>query len=136
MLKFLRNHLFVFVGWIFVGLGVIGAVLPIVPTVPFLLLAAYLFSKGSPKLYAWLVSIPKFGPEIKNWNEFGVISKRSKLLSVSALVMVIIYFWILLKTFTGFKVVATLTIISVAAFILNRPSENQGLRSEEDDPKA
>jgi uncharacterized membrane protein YbaN (DUF454 family) len=47
-------------GWIALGLGALGSFLPILPTTPFILLAAYLFSKRSDKLYNCLIKIPKF----------------------------------------------------------------------------
>lgn len=86
-----KAHLlpFLLLGWIFVVMAFIGVFLPIWPTTPFALLAAYFFSKGSPRLYAWLISIPKLGSAVEDWNEFGVISTKAKILASVALIFVI-----------------------------------------------
>ena len=64
-----------------VGLGVIGAVLPVLPTVPFLLLAAWAASRGWPELETRLLAHPTYGPYITNWREQGAIPRRAKWLA-------------------------------------------------------
>jgi len=76
-----KSLLFV-LGWICVLLGAIGAILPIVPTVPFLLLAAYCFSKSSPRVHSWLTSLPYFGDAIIDWEKNRVIRPKAKFASV------------------------------------------------------
>ncbi len=61
-----------------VGLGFAGLFLPLVPTTPFLLLAAFCFSRGSPALHRWLIEHPTMGPIIRDWNEHRVIRPRVK----------------------------------------------------------
>ncbi len=70
-------------GWISVGLGVIGVFLPVMPTAPFMILAAFCFSKGSEKLYGWITSHKAWGKGIRNWNEHRVIPTRAKILALS-----------------------------------------------------
>ena len=70
--------------WLLLGgvslvLGAIGAVLPLMPTVPFVLLAAFCFARGHPPFEAWLLSHPTLGPPITAWRERGAISRRGKL---------------------------------------------------------
>ena len=74
-------------GWICVALGAVGAVLPLMPTVPFLLGAAYCFERGSPRLHAWLMSHPRFGPPLVDWNHHGVIRWPAKLLACGGLLV-------------------------------------------------
>lgn len=59
-------------------LGVIGALLPVLPTVPFLLLAAWAASRGWPELEARLLAHPKYGPHILHWREQGAVPRRAK----------------------------------------------------------
>ncbi len=62
-------------------LGVAGLVLPLLPGVPFLLLAAFCFSRGSPRWEAWLVAHPKLGPVVLDWRRHRVIPRRAKILA-------------------------------------------------------
>jgi uncharacterized membrane protein YbaN (DUF454 family) len=78
-------------GWFFVGLGFIGAVLPIIPTVPFLLVAVFCFEKGSPRLHAWIMNHPRFGGPLSDWQKHRVIGWRSKLVSVGGLAVSLTY---------------------------------------------
>lgn len=64
-----------------VALGVIGAFLPILPTVPFLLVAAFGFARSSPRFHDWLLSHPIYGPPIRDWREAGAIGRRAKWLA-------------------------------------------------------
>ena len=59
-------------------LGGIGLFVPLLPTVPFVILAAFCFTRSSPRLEAWLVSHPTFGPHIQAWRTRGAISRRGK----------------------------------------------------------
>ncbi|WP_068116137.1 YbaN family protein [Tropicimonas marinistellae] len=63
------------------GLGTLGAVLPLLPTVPFVLLAAYCFSRSSDRMHDWLLDHNIFGPMIHNWRESGAIGLRAKRLA-------------------------------------------------------
>ena len=70
--------LYLAAGYLCLALGAIGALLPVVPTVPFVILAPYCFAHSSPKLEAWLLSNPAFGPHIIAWRDHGAISRRGK----------------------------------------------------------
>ena len=73
-------------------LGLVGVVLPGLPTVPFLLLAAWAGGRGWPALEQWLLQHPRFGPTLRQWREKGSVPRRAKwaasiMMSVSAVVM-------------------------------------------------
>lgn len=67
-------------------LGTVGAFLPLLPTVPFLILAAFCFSKSNPAWERRLLDHPRFGPHIAAWRERGAISRRGKILASVTLV--------------------------------------------------
>ncbi len=60
------------------ALGIIGAFLPIMPTVPFILLAAWAAARSSPRLSNWLESHPRMGPHIRDWRRGGVGRRSAK----------------------------------------------------------
>ena len=81
------KYLWISLGWLFVGLGVIGIALPLLPTTPFLLLAALCFSRGSEKIHQWLLNHPTFGPPILDWQNKRAISRRSKVVASVAMLL-------------------------------------------------
>lgn len=108
------------VGLVSLGLGIIGTVLPLLPTTPFLLLAAFAFARSSPKLANWLDSHPQFGPLIANWREHGAISRPAK---IAAVVVILLTSAISITlTFDGWIIAVQLAVLGiVAVFILSRP---------------
>ncbi|MBT8427341.1 MAG: YbaN family protein [Erythrobacter sp.] len=72
-------------GYIAVALGAIGAFLPIMPTVPFLLLAVYFFARSSPELEQKILDHPHWGPQVLDWRERRAISRRSKTMAIGAM---------------------------------------------------
>ncbi len=65
------------------GLGIIGIVVPGLPTVPFVLLSAFAAARGSQRLHAWLIGHRRFGPMIVDWQTQGAVSRKSKWLAIS-----------------------------------------------------
>ena len=78
MKQFLQNHLLIILGWFFLALGAIGAVLPILPTTPFLIVALALFSKSSPRFHQMLLDNRWFGPTLRQWEETRTLSRHTK----------------------------------------------------------
>ena len=60
------------------ALAALGVVLPVLPTTPFLLVAAYAAAKGSPKLHAWILRHRAFGPVVRDWQASGAVAPRTK----------------------------------------------------------
>lgn len=74
--------LLVVLGFLFVALGVAGAVLPVLPATPFFLLAAACFARASARFYNWLLNNPTFGPTIREWRRYRSIRFRTKVWAI------------------------------------------------------
>lgn len=70
-------------GVVSLGLGIVGIFLPLLPTTPLLLLAAWCFVRSSSRLYAWLINHPRLGEYIRNFREYRAIPLRVKIVSVT-----------------------------------------------------
>ncbi|ROL88403.1 YbaN family protein [Pseudomonas protegens] len=70
------------IGWLSVALGVLGIFLPVLPTTPFLLLAAACFARSSPRFYQWLVQHPRLGPWIRDYLDGNGISLKGKVYAI------------------------------------------------------
>lgn len=79
------RHIWTVFGLVALGLGLAGVVLPLLPTTPFMLLAAACFAKSSPRLHDWLIGHRVFGPAIRDWRDHGAISARSKRMALGAM---------------------------------------------------
>jgi len=112
---------YVGVGWVFTGLGIIGAFVPVMPTTPFLLVALWAFSKSSPRLQKWLLEHPRYGPTLRDWHEYGAIRSSIKVVSISAMAAsVVMVYWM---TDNIFAITLHATVVTLTAlFILSRPS--------------
>lgn len=102
-------------------LGVVGVILPLLPTTPFIILAAFCFSKSVPSWQAWLERNKLFGPIITGWNAHGAIAPKYKAIALSMMLAVL-----LLSVFKGLSatiiVIQAVCITGAACFILTRPS--------------
>jgi len=97
-----KMSLYKLLGFIFLGLGVIGVFLPLLPTTPFLLVAAACFAKSSDKWYQWLISNKIFGPIIIDWQDRKCISLSTKIIAISLVVL-----------FGGYSIIFLLTDIKL-----------------------
>lgn len=85
------KYILVFMGTLSLVLGIVGIVLPVLPTTPFLLLAAALYLRGSKRLYDRLLSHPYLGEYIRNFRECKAIPLRVKVLSVGMVWLTLLY---------------------------------------------
>lgn len=106
-------------GFLSVGLGVVGAFLPVLPTVPFLLLASWCFWKSSPRYHAWLLNHKRFGPIIRDFQHDKAISECIKIravlllwISISATVIFAMNKWWLRGLLLAIAVGVTIHILS------------------------
>jgi uncharacterized membrane protein YbaN (DUF454 family) len=79
--------LYVGLGCLFVGLGVLGAFLPVLPTTPFLLVALWAFSLSSKRLETWLLAHPRFGPRLVAWRAHRVVPWPVKLTAWGSMIV-------------------------------------------------
>lgn len=114
--------LYIALGWASLGLGFLGVFLPILPTTPFVLLAAFFFSRGSKRLHTWLLESRTFGPIIRDWERHGVIRPRAKALSLTMMALLFGYTLIFVDVSVWVKAVVSAIGLSTAGFILSRPS--------------
>jgi uncharacterized membrane protein YbaN (DUF454 family) len=89
MKKTIQKNLFISLGWLFVILAVIGVLIPILPTTPFLILALALFAKSSPKFHQMLLDHPWFGSLLRQWEKNRTVSRRIK---IRASVLIVLSF--------------------------------------------
>ncbi|SIQ46595.1 MULTISPECIES: YbaN family protein [unclassified Bosea (in: a-proteobacteria)] len=107
-------------GWAFTGLGVIGLVLPLMPGTVFLILAAFCFSRSSPRFEAWLIGHPRLGPHVRRWRERGTISRRVKIIACSS--MAASFVLVTLTSAPPIALVATaLCLLASGAYVASRP---------------
>lgn len=107
-----------FVGFAGLGLAIVGTALPIMPTVPFLLVAVYGFNRSSPRFHAMIMNHRVFGPQIREWNEHRAIDPKVKLFVVVSMAAGLCVSFFLLAPMLW---VAQLVVLSlVAAYIVTR----------------
>lgn len=120
-MKNIKRNVYASLGFVSVALGVIGIVLPVVPTVPFAILAAFFFSKSSPRMHQWVLNLPKIGQSVRDWDESGVIKPKAKLLCVLGIALFLgssIYF----APYLYLKISLVVIGLAVLTFVLSRPS--------------
>lgn len=107
-------------GFLALGLALIGIPLPLLPTVPFLLLAAFCFARSSERLHDWLLAHPRLGPPILSWRERGAIGRPAKM--AAALTMVAAFGVAALAGVANYILGIQLAVlVCVGVFIWTRP---------------
>ncbi len=99
-------------GWLAVFLGVLGIVLPVLPTTPFILLAAACFAKSSPKFYQWLLNHKYFSQMIIDYQKYRGVSRKVKIRAISCM-----WFTMSLSAFIMAKPWLTLCLLCSASLL-------------------
>lgn len=110
-------------GHLFLTLGIIGAFLPILPTTPFLLLAAYFYSKSNKKIHHWMLEHKYLGPPLKDWQQNGVIGMKAKIIATMMILLVICWRIPKLDVSMPIKMTASSILFLVIIFVCSRPSK-------------
>ena len=106
-----------------VMLGLVGAVLPLMPSTVFLLIAAWCFTQSSPRFADWLYGHEQFGPALRRWRDARVIPLRAKLLATASISTSLIVLHGVAPQIGGVKWAVTAICLAVLAFLLSRPHQ-------------
>ncbi len=87
----LTRYFFLILGFGFVGIGAVGVMLPVVPTVPFMILALWCFARSSERFHKWLYHHKLFGRQLQLWDKYKVIPPVGKIISISSMAMSFAY---------------------------------------------
>ncbi len=104
----------------FIGLGSVGVVLPLLPTTPFLLLAAMCASRSSPALHAWLYSHRRFGPLLRDWRDHRAIRPRAKITALVIIALSWTWMWVSVEPLYA-RLAATGLMAFGVVFLATRP---------------
>lgn len=123
-----RRWLMLGLGWTFFAIGLVGALLPLVPTTPFMLLALWAFSIGSERFHRWLYHHPVFGPPLQRWQRDRVIPLWAKVLSLGSMTGSFLWAWFGTDA-PWYGLLAMAAVMAAgAAYILRFPSQRAGPR--------
>lgn len=115
------RYLWLSIGALSLVLGLVGSVLPLLPTTPFILLAAFCFANSSPRFHLWLVEHPAFGPPIRDWRLHGAISRGAKLAGTLAMAAAFLLS-ALFRLDAVILIIQALVMAGVLAFLWTRPT--------------
>ena len=113
--------------WVWIGLGVaavavgaVAALVPLIPTTPFLLVAAFAFARSSERFHSWLTTHPRLGPPIRDWNEGRLVRRSAKWLATLSISLAFTFSVVL--GLPAWVLVAQAVVLSaVVAYIWSRP---------------
>ncbi len=108
-------------GWLCVGLGVIGVVLPVMPTTIFLIMALWAFSKSSARVHRWLYSHPRLGRPLRDWQAHRVIPIPAKCLALGMMTASLLFVTVFVAEGWALPLGLALVLGTVAAYIVTRP---------------
>lgn len=109
-------------GMLMLVLAVVGAVLPVMPTTIFVILAAACFGRASPRWEAYLLQHPQFGPPLVAWREQGAISARGKAFAVAGIAVGLAVFWLTVDPVWWLGALVSLFMVGCAVWLLTRPA--------------
>ena len=117
----MSRHAYLLLGWFNVALGLIGAVLPLMPTTVFLLIAAWAFARSSPRWHRWLREHPRFGHLICCWERHHAMPARAKRVAWLTLAVSWSFTALLLGPFSLPALLSGVCIAGVAIYIAHIP---------------
>jgi uncharacterized protein len=117
-----RRYLYLGLGWLCLGLGFLGIVMPILPTTPFLLVAVWAFSRSSPELAEKIRNHKTAGPFVRAWQDHSVIPPLGKILAL--IMMTVMGYYLVAWSALPFwaAAIACVAMIAIGIYIVTRPS--------------
>lgn len=125
-MKALRRPLLLGTGWLCVGLGIIGIIMPLFPTTPFLLVAVWAFSRSSPEMAEKIRSHRLAGKYVRDWEDEGVIPLGAKIIAVVMMSAMFGYLYFGSGAPAWAVISAGIVMAGAAAYVLSRPSRRGG----------
>lgn len=119
-MRAIGKRVYLVIGWVALALGAIGVLLPIMPTVPFLIVAFWAFSQSSPRLSRRLLANRHLGPPLRDWLRYNAIPRRAKYFATLAMAGGCVTAWWLGAPLWVLGTQAGICLL-VAAYILTRP---------------
>lgn len=114
--------IFLVLGFVFVALGFIGAFLPVLPTTPFLILAAACFARSSTRFEGWLLNHPRFGPLLKDWRSRGAIPRKAKFAALAGMIFGFTMFHLAGDPGLPLTLAVAALMLGGLAYVFSRPS--------------
>jgi uncharacterized membrane protein YbaN (DUF454 family) len=108
-------------GWVMVALGVIGLVMPLMPGVVFLIVAAACFARSSPRLEAWLLDHPTFGKPLRDWRAAGAIPRPAKAMACAGMAIGFVVFCYSVNPSMPLAAGVAVLFLACAAYVVSRP---------------
>lgn len=121
MIKGFQKSIHFGAGCLCLCLGLIGVVLPLLPTTVFLILSAFFFAKGSPRARRWLLEHKRFGPPIQAWEATGAIAPNAKRIAIIMMLASFgLSYW--MGASLNILIIQTVCLCGAAIYVLSRPS--------------
>ncbi|HZL99722.1 MAG TPA: YbaN family protein [Planctomycetota bacterium] len=121
----LARSFYLTTGWLCVGLATVGVALPLVPTTPFLIVAAACFARSSERFHGWLLGNRLFGPLIRTWEQTHSIPRRAKALAVLLIAAVGTLTAVFALDAAWQRLLFAATLLAVVAWLLSRPTTEE-----------
>jgi uncharacterized protein len=114
--------IYIGLGWVFVALGVVGLIMPMMPGAVFLIMAAWCFARSSPRFEAWLLNHPTLGKPLRDWRAAGAIPRSAKLFACAGMAMGFAVFWYSVDPSLPLALAVAAGFLGCAAYVVSRPA--------------
>ncbi len=116
-----RRLIYLGIGWLSLGMAVAGVILPVLPTTPMLIVAAWAFGKSSPELAEKIRNHRVCGPPVRDWQDHGVISLKAKLLAITIMSAMGGWLWVYGDLPTWLTLLIIAVMVCAGIFVGSRP---------------